>query len=903
MGIVYLAHDPELDRNVALKFVRSLGGRSAERRRARMLREARAMACLSHRNVVGVLDVGLHTGPGCPQPLLFIAMEYVDAESLTAWLRRQRSSAEILRVFLAAGHGLAAAHAAGLVHRDFKPDNVLVGARSRSTAKSGERRRDLEVKVTDFGLACASGSTHGGAVASPDGELSSSSTEVSDAVGLGRLTQGRLTRTGAATGTPAYMAPEQHLRQTVDQRADQFAFCVALYEALYNQSPFGGSSADEKARAVLAGDVLRPQRATGLERRVWPALLRGLQKRPAERWPSMDALLHALEKAARPPRPSGAVLAGGAIAVVVGGAWVQSVLSTKPGRCSTSEGELEGIWDDARRERVHAAVNKTSTRHAAETWSRLSSTLESYATSWQTVYAQICDPSRPVDEVGSTYDRAMACMADRRSRLEALLDLLDQADDQTVSAAVRAASSLPSVSPCADAEALSAEVAPPQDEATRARVRSIRTDLANADTLVDLGRVHEAVEVLERTFAAAERIEYPPVVAETLLLLGTARALSGEAQQGRSELERAYFIATESSDALTATRAAIALARVAGLLMQDAEAALEWARHARAGLARLHDDGTLEGSLLTIIGHVHHDRNELEQARTHHERALEIMVSLHGPDHIESAKALNSMGVFWYRTGEFDQAADTMSRALRAHEQALGPSHPTVGAMAGNLGLLARKRGDLDLALGYFERSVEVLEKAYGAMHFELAAPLNNIALVQQQRGDCQAALRTLERALAIARKTHGDEHPRIALLLANVAFARLGDGDPAAAEEPARRAATLYESILGAEHPRVSAPLALLAESLLEQGRPAEAIVAAERALAVHAPGEPVLWVHDALARWVLARALVDTEGDSERALHLAAAAAERYDAADEPAFSRSDEIREWLQSQTESP
>jgi eukaryotic-like serine/threonine-protein kinase len=896
MGIVILAHDPELDRNVALKFVRSVGGRSAKRRRERMLREAQAMARLSHRNVVGVLDVGLHGGPDPSEQLLFIAMEYVAAESLAAWLRREHDVGEILQVFIAAGRGLAAAHAAGLVHRDFKPDNVLVGEDARET---GRRRPELEVKVTDFGLACASGSTQGSGSASPGPEEEGMPAAAdASSSGLRALTQGRLTRTGAATGTPAYMAPEQHLRQTVDERADQFAFCVALYEALYRQSPFEGSDPDQKSRAVLAGRLIAPVRTSGVPKRIWPIVRRGLQKLPAERWGSMNDLLDAMVSAVAPRWHRWAVL-GVAVVVATAGGYGASRLFAPPQRCPASEAELSGVWDDARRNQVRVAFTKTSTRHAEETWLRLAPMLDAYASSWHEVYRQVCDPSRSVDDVSSTYDRAMACLVDRRLRLEALVDLLDHADEQTVSAAVRAASGLPSIRPCADTQTLSAEIAPPDDEITRARVQQIRTELASADTLVELGRVHEALATIESAKSAAERIDYPPVLAESLMRLGSASAKVGDTARGRAVLERAYFIATESSDTLTATRTALTLAMLTGVTLQESDAGFEWARHAQAGLTRLADDGTLESRLLTVLGQIHQSGANLTEARDYQERALAIAERVHGLEHLHTAMALNAMGSLLYKTGEFEKAADYLSRGLRAHELALGPSHPMVAVFATNLGLLARKQGDLSLALEHFERAIEVLERMYGPDHFELAAPLNNEALVYLERGEHEPALVALERAVAVTRRAHGDDHPRVALVLSNVAFAQLGSGDPLSAESTARRAVSLYERAHGTDHPYVAASMSLLAESLLAQARPTEARVAAEQTLAMNDSGEAVLWTPDALARYVLARALVATDGDRERALTLAAEAVELYEAADEPAFSRADEVRRWLTAQ----
>src|SRR6185503_5153712 len=198
MGIVYTGQDPDLGRRVALKVLRSdsAGGSSGGARR-RMLREAQAMARLSHPNVVTIYDVGMHGDE------VFLAMELIDGGTLREWLRRARRSwREIVAVFRRAAEGLAAAHAVGLVHRDFKPDNVLVG-------------NDGRVCVTDFGLARPSAAASAERLAEPPPQGIDS-----------------MTRTGAIVGTPAYMAPEQIEGGAADERSDLFAFCVAFYEAL-----------------------------------------------------------------------------------------------------------------------------------------------------------------------------------------------------------------------------------------------------------------------------------------------------------------------------------------------------------------------------------------------------------------------------------------------------------------------------------------------------------------------------------------------------------------------------------------------------------------------------------------------------------------------------------------------
>jgi eukaryotic-like serine/threonine-protein kinase len=272
MGAVYSASDPDLARKVAVKLLRAEGWSDDARRRmrARLLREAQSMARLSHPEVITVHDVGPF------EDQLFIAMEYIEGCTLRQWRAKEhRSVDEILAVYERAGNGLAAAHEAGLVHRDFKPDNVLVG-------------QDGRVRVTDFGLARAVDGVM--AMASPLSLDENPERESGD------LTM-TLTRTGTLLGTPAYMAPEQLDGKTADARSDVFSFCTALHEALYGERPFAAATVATLRAAIARGDVRPPPIGSTVPRWVRAPLLLGLRADPVGRPASMRALLDALRAA------------------------------------------------------------------------------------------------------------------------------------------------------------------------------------------------------------------------------------------------------------------------------------------------------------------------------------------------------------------------------------------------------------------------------------------------------------------------------------------------------------------------------------------------------------------------------------------------------------------------------
>jgi hypothetical protein len=276
MGVVYAAHDPTLDRAVAIKLIRATrGGLHDSEDTGRLLREAQALAKLSHPNVVSVYEVGRLDDQ------IYLVMELVRGHDLGRWLGKEpRSWDQILDVYCEAGRGLAAAHAAGLVHRDFKPSNAILGA-------------DGRVRVLDFGLARASVQGDEGGPP-PDLELGDSASMSLDL---------RLTRTGTVLGTPAYMAPEQFLGQETGVFTDQFSFCVALYGALFGQPPFPGNTFLALCTAVCAGQVRTPTPGP-VPDHVVRAVLRGLSVDPAARWPSIDLLLAELTH--RPAAADGA---------------------------------------------------------------------------------------------------------------------------------------------------------------------------------------------------------------------------------------------------------------------------------------------------------------------------------------------------------------------------------------------------------------------------------------------------------------------------------------------------------------------------------------------------------------------------------------------------------------------
>ncbi|MBL4685345.1 MAG: serine/threonine protein kinase [Nannocystaceae bacterium] len=337
MGVVFRAIDPKLDRTVAIKLLR---GAADPVQTQRLVREARTMAQLNHANVVTVLDVGTHDGA------VFIAMEYING-TLRDWLAaQQRPWREILAVFMQAARGLTAAHELGITHRDFKPENVLLDPEGRA-------------RVADFGLAIASDAESTQRTAT-DPATSHVGSSLLESPGFSSQAD-RLTRTNTTIGTPAYMAPEQYDETEITSAADQFAFCVSLYEALYGVRPFLGETPSELLSAVMRGEIQTPPE-NDVPRSVLGVLTRGLKSRPEQRFATMAALTaalpHARTRARRHWVVGGILLTGGL------GAGMWGLVADKHPMCADAQAQLAPAWNVDRQ----AAIQESHPRSWIWRW-------------------------------------------------------------------------------------------------------------------------------------------------------------------------------------------------------------------------------------------------------------------------------------------------------------------------------------------------------------------------------------------------------------------------------------------------------------------------------------------------------------------------------------------------------
>jgi tetratricopeptide (TPR) repeat protein len=858
MGRVYLAVDPELDRRVAIKLLRRAADGSGDLD-LRLRREAQALAKLSHPNVATIYDVG-EVGGG-----LFLAMEYVGGGTLTAWLREPRPWQDVVRVFAGAGRGLAAVHARGLVHRDFKPDNVLLDER-------------LVAKVTDFGLVA----THDEAPAS----------ELGAAEGLDVF--GSLTVTGAILGTPAYMAPEQLAGSVADARSDQFSFCVALYEALYRVRPFAGGTVG----ALRVALEQPPAEPTADQRRRVPCwlhdvILRGLAREPVARFSTMDEVVDALDHERRERRrrrrrramiatPAlGAVLAGAvAIAVARGGG------SDAPA-CGDPDAELAPAWNPARRAAIEAAFG--TTKLGAGAAAGVVARLDDYAARWRASHRDACAATHERHtQTATAMDLRMACLARHRRALTAYVDEVAGGASELVEHAVDAAAALPAIAECDDVASLTGVAAPPA--AARAAIEAARAELIRAEVWIQSGMFTTAQTVIDAQLATADQLGYAPLQAEVLITRGeledarsefaasaaTYRLAAAAADRGRDDRTRFEAIvgqiaATTAAADLAGAEAQLPTAEAAltraGTDLSLAErwdtvrARIDYLRgrlpeaiarfEAAIARARAAGDKHATGLLLLQLALATLDAVGPAKARPAAEESVALAVAEYGDRHPEVGRREQALARALLYAGDVEGARKLLDHARGLLVAMYGEDHRDVASIDLIRAAMARRAGKLDEARALLERNVAVLRAQLGPQHFWVADALLGLALVERRAGKPELALALLDEARGILESTLGGKTDGlVAAYHTKGAILRdLGRLDDAAA---AFAAGVALSEEIAPGNQRLALFYAEMGSLDVERKQYAAAERALERALAVYGdgPADDVAYMRLDLAR-----------------------------------------------------
>ena len=886
MGVVYTAYDPELDRKVALKLVRPQSSRRGVDLRARLVREARALARISHPNVVPVYDVGEQGGE------VFIAMELVAGPTLARWqTTAERPWRAILEMYLQAARGLARAHEAGVVHRDFKPTNAIVGA-------------DGRVRVVDFGLALA-----GAAEPTPASPVSASSS---------------LTATGALVGTPAYMAPEQWHGAVVDARSDQYSFCAALWEALtgarYDVHDSDASPRDEspspqrpdaprpRARADSPQPADDPRRASdessvsraravsplrpppaAAPRRTCPrwlraVLLRGLAEAPHERFPDMPALLAACERRLRRGRLGAALAGAGVAATLVAG--ISGHLGAAPQLCADDPTLLAGVWDASSAAAVQAGFLASGLPYAATSAATTVADLDAWAVRWQSEHRAACEATRVYGhQTEADLSLRTACLDDLRDALRTRLALLRGGDPDVVEAALEIVHDLPEPSTCRD---------PGQHGLEDAAVRRARAAVDRAAALVDAGRFTAAEAELADAAETARVRGWHSVTAVAMRVRGEARRRSGDA----AAAEDPYYTALWAAEAARDDRAAAQVwLELTWLLADDLSRPLEATRavgHARAALARVGDDPRLAAEVEVGAAIAERSAGDFKGASTRLQAAVAALTAHTSPADPRLLAAMRLYGRSLFDLGDLAGAVAEYRRALALAERHLGAEHPAVADLANNLGTALIDLGQPDVAEPELRRALAIEDRVYGPDHLSTAATRANLANLAQARRDFAGAEQQYRDALKIYAR-QPQPHPDAAKVAYNYGFLLINLERFEESLAQFEAALDLQRRTLGADHPDAGAYLTGIGVSLAGLGRHAEAVSPLEQAIAVF-ERRPRDARYLASARAELARALWSSdERERPHAVALAQQAAAAFRASPE-SERLAREVETWL-------
>ncbi|MBK7196374.1 MAG: tetratricopeptide repeat protein [Myxococcales bacterium] len=842
MGDVYAAYDPELDRRIALKLVRDLTGQGRER----LIAEAKAMARVSHPNVCAVHDAGRFAEG------VFIAMELVDGQTLTAWRRTARGWREILAVFAAAGAGLCAAHAAGIVHRDFKPGNVMID-------------RDGRVRVLDFGLARVGTPSLPLDPAGPEGDPGS------DPEGSPQIVASRV------MGTPSYMAPEQRRPGVHDARVDQYAFAVALYEALYGERPFAGDHADEIAVNALAYRVRPPPRERDVPAWLRRPLLKALQPEPADRFASLPALLAEL---ARDPALRRRRVALGAAALGLGALAVVGV-TRRPAAappCRGVDAPALALWTDAARARVAAAFRATG-RPAVDGWTaRVADELARRARALGAGRVAACEAASVRHEQSpALLDRRMACLDRRGAELAALIDRLGAAPDAALmDRALDAAARLPPIDACADAGALLSAAPRPTEPARQQELVAAEAALAEVRAATYAADVRHTRALARAGVELAERAGWSVLVAEALIADVDAALAAGDYAGLDDEIFRAARLASEARAEPAVADAWIGAVRALTALGQPREA-LALARAADAALARLDRPGPQQAELFEAEASALEATGDFAAAMARDDQALALRVADGDDDALQLGYVLTHKAILASRQGDHAAAEALHRRVLAVRTRLLGDAHPDVASSLDNLGAVIYHQGRLDEAAGLYQQALAARRAALGPDHEDVGTSLNNLGGVYLDRGDLAAADDHFTRALATWERALGPAHPSLAIPLGNLGDVALARGDAARALVVCRRAYALEARASGDRSPELAYSLTCEGEALTAAGQPAAALDVLERALALR-EAAAVDAAELARTRLALAVALAARGLDRPRVARLAVAARDAF-------------------------
>jgi len=842
MGVVYAAYDPKLDRKVAIKLVdASALGSEVGDAQARLEREAKAAANLAHPNVVTVYDVGVHDGR------VFLAMQLVpEGRTLTRWLASEpRSWQEVVRMFVAVGRGIAAAHDAGIVHRDFKPDNVLV-------------TQDGQPLVADFGLARpVDGWTTGDCAPTPAGTRDSAA----------------LASTGSVCGTPAYMAPEQFDGTGVGPHSDQYGLCTALFEALFGYRPHSGNSVSELAMRVRQEQVSAPPSGHPVPRPVVALVLQGLRVDADARHRNVATLIDALERVLTARRRrrqtyAAAILAG---AGLLGGYQAHAASQVDP--CLEQDSAIDTAWSPERRNRVERALTPQTEQASAQ----LVDALDGYAQRWREQQQQSCTATR-VDATQTEFAMELreACFARAAVRMHGVAEELALGDG-AFRRPERLVSLLAPLSECENVEALEQRSdrlrrggLSPQEAAASEEGLVL---LSMAETRTLLGRPG-APALLEEALALFEAADFKTLQGVVLYKLGELSLREGAPKRAASQLERASGLLLSTAHDEDAAAVAILSANAAHKRGKTSAAALHLA-YARGLIGRIMHEPTrdyFESMVAVQAAELAHERGDNAEALALIEDGAPRLIEHPHANQSQITKAYEVLGIVREGAGDPAGAAQAWADGMRSSERAGVTESQQVAYQHGNLAVAYMMLHRFAEARHHSAEYQRIVAALYGDDHLDVAAGLANWGYLEREAGDLSAARVKLNEALRLFERADPESHGAWPLALEELADVDRREGRFDDALERLARAKSMRESMFEAGHPGMASPLTHQGRVYVERGQPERAVEPLSQAIGLLSRPGAMSEAELAETELVLARALADTDPARSKALLTAA-------------------------------
>ncbi|NVB43012.1 serine/threonine protein kinase [Pseudenhygromyxa sp. WMMC2535] len=718
MGVVYAAHDPKLDRVVAIKLLKRR--KLSSHAHARMLREAKLLARLAHPNIVGIFEVGEQ------EEDLYLAMEYVEGQTLYAWQGAEdRSRQEILDAYCQAGAGLAAAHANGIIHRDFKPNNALMGA-------------DGRVRVVDFGLAIESGldtntptprtPAFSAPIDAPEQTLDEAHTGPPDDSPPPKLATAHL------AGTPGYLAPELYAGEPADARSDQFAFCVSLWEALTGERPFSPRQLARQAKTQAPLPLPAAKISPPWLRR---ALIRGLSADPSQRWPSLEALLQALDPHSRRQRRlAAALLVGGSL---LGLAFTPLFGERPSDPCEDPSARFDHVWSTKKSAAISARAADRAPAIAETTIERVEALRAEQREAWSAATLEQCEALRhSQDNTQTLHLQTQQCLERHLARAGIFAHTLELGERETFIELDQMIEVLGDPRACLEQTAARPTLAP-ELEALRSQLDE---GLDEARMLLASGQVQRAQTLAIELAARAEPLGLRGSESAALAIQAKAALRQGLGPDAYAAAWRGYLVGLPAAEPEVLFELRMLLAEIQFLNPEEAarsreQAAARWRDQAAASFETLSErrqiqlllfDANLaeEGGDFAAQERALRDAQDIAEGG-HHQSQLET-TRLQLID-IEAARGLEALCEDPEDHEQLDAALEDYASLLEEQRARLGARHPGLATVEFNMALTYLDLGDPQSAQPHFERALSAIEAAHGPRSVRLAA--DRVALAE----------------------------------------------------------------------------------------------------------------------------------------------------------------------------